>query len=225
MTNSCAIAEALAALRAGIADAAARAHRPAGDVELLAVSKTQPAASVEAALAAGQLGFGENRVQEAQAKFPPLRAAHPDLRLHLIGPLQTNKAEAAVALFDVIHSLDRPRLASAIAQAVERCGRQPTLLVQVNIGDEPQKAGVATDLADDFIEACQQRFGHHLAGLMAIPPAAGDPTPYFTRLAALARRHGLAGLSMGMSGDYPAAIAAGATIVRVGSAIFGARPA
>ncbi len=189
----------------------------------MAVSKTHPAEAIAAAAAAGQRVFGENRVQEAAAKFPGLRERVPDLRLHLIGALQTNKAAEAVRIADVIESLDRPRLADAIARAAEAAGRLPGLLVQVNIGEEAQKAGVAPGEADAFIEACRERFGDALLGLMAIPPAEGDPAPLFARLAAIAARHGLRHLSMGMSGDFEAAIAAGATEIRVGSAIFGAR--
>lgn len=169
--------------------------------------------------------FGENRVQEAAAKFPSLRAGRPALRVHLIGGLQTNKARDAVRAADVIESLDRARLADAIADAVQREGRTPTLLVQVNVGDEPQKAGIPTAEADAFIVACMARFGSALAGLMCIPPADGDPAPHFRWLAERAARHGLGTLSMGMSGDYEAAIGAGATHVRVGTAIFGGRPA
>ncbi len=167
--------------------------------------------------------FGENRVQEATAKFPSLRPAHPGLHLHLIGGLQTNKAREAVRVADVIESLDRPRLADALADAATREDRQPTLLVQVNVGAEPQKSGIAPTEADGFIEACMKRFGAALTGLMCVPPAEGDPAPHFAWLAACARRHGLRTLSMGMSGDFEAAIAAGATHVRIGSAIFGAR--
>jgi pyridoxal phosphate enzyme (YggS family) len=218
------VATAITAIRARIDSAARAAGRDAASVTLVAVSKTHPIEAVRAALDVGQRVFGENRVQEAAGKFPPLRAAYPDLRLHVIGPLQTNKAEDAVRLADCIETLDRSRLADAIARAAERVGRLPALLVQVNIGDEPQKAGVAVAEADGFIEACQARFGAALTGLMCIPPAAGDPAPYFTALAAMAARHGLATVSMGMSGDFEAAIAHGATHVRVGSAIFGNRP-
>jgi pyridoxal phosphate enzyme (YggS family) len=193
-------------------------------VTLVAVSKTHPAAAVEAALEAGQLVFGENRVQEAAEKFPALRAAHPGLRLHIIGGLQTNKARDAVRLADVIEVLDRPRLADAIEDAGQKAGRLPDVLVQVNVGDEPQKGGVATAEADAFIAACQARFGAKLTGLMCIPPAEADPAPYFRWLAACAGRHGLGVLSMGMSSDFECAIACGATHVRVGSAIFGSRP-
>jgi pyridoxal phosphate enzyme (YggS family) len=217
------IASALAAIKRRIAAAAAAAGRDPAGVTLVAVSKTHPAAAVQAALQAGQAVFGENRVQEAAAKFPPLRAAWPALRLHLIGALQTNKADEAVALADMIESLDRPRLADALARAANRAGRLPDLLVQVNIGDEPQKAGIPTADADAFIEACQTRFGAKLLGLMCIPPADEPAAPHFARLAAIARRHGLATLSMGMSADFEAAIEAGATHVRVGTAIFGGR--
>lgn len=217
------VAAALGSVRARIAAAAAAAGREASAVHLVAVSKTHPAAAVEAALAAGQLEFGENRVQEAAGKFPALRAAHPGLRLHVIGGLQTNKAREAVRLADVIETLDRPRLADAIADAVQREARCPQLLVQVNVGDEPQKSGVGRAEADGFIEACMARFGSALAGLMCIPPAEGDPAPHFAWLAARAAAHGLGIVSMGMSGDYELAIRHGATHVRVGTAIFGAR--
>lgn len=218
-----AIAANLRDVRARIAAAAERAGRQARDITLVAVSKTHPVPAVQAALACGQAVFGENRVQEAAAKFPLLRATHPDLRLHLIGGLQTNKTRDAVRVADVIESLDRPRLADAIADAVRHEGRTPTLLVQVNVGDEPQKAGVAPAAADDFIRACQDRFGRALMGLMCIPPAAQDPRPHFIWLADRAARHGLGILSMGMSADYEIAIACGATHVRVGTAIFGRR--
>jgi pyridoxal phosphate enzyme (YggS family) len=214
---------ALAAIKARIAKAAAAAGRNDTAITLVAVSKTHPAAAVQEALACGQLHFGENRVQEAQAKFPALRERHPGLRLHLIGALQTNKAHEAVALADVIESLDRPRLADAIARAADRAGRLPSLLVQVNIGDEPQKAGIPSAEAPAFIEACKARFGTALAGLMCIPPAEGDPAPHFQSLAAMAKAAGLTVLSMGMSADFESAIAHGATHVRIGSAIFGAR--
>jgi pyridoxal phosphate enzyme (YggS family) len=218
-----AIADNLSAVHARIAAAATAAGRNPADITLVAVSKTHPATDVLEAMAAGQLIFGENRVQEAQAKFPPLRADDARIRLHLIGGLQTNKARDAVRLADVIETLDRPRLADAIADAIEREGRAPQLLVQVNVGDEAQKAGVSRAEADAFIAACQTRFGAALIGLMCIPPAEGDPAPHFDWLAACAARHGLRVLSMGMSGDFEIAIARGATHVRVGSAIFGAR--
>ena len=218
------IAARLATVRAQIADAARAAGRAAAAVKLVAVGKTQPARAIEAALAAGQRDFGENRVQEAQTKFPALKARYPDLRLHLIGPLQTNKARDAVRLFDVIHTLDRPRLAEALARAMEQEGRRPALLVEVNIGDEPQKAGIAPADADGFIADCRARWHLAITGVMCIPPAAADPAPHFTALAALARRNGLAELSMGMSADFPLAVAHGTTLVRVGTAIFGPRP-
>ncbi len=217
------LAERLRRVQARIAAAAARSGRDPAAITLVAVSKTHPADAVEAALAAGQSVFGENRVQEATAKFPPLREAHPALRLHLIGGLQTNKAREAVRIADMIESLDRARLADAIAAAVQAEGRQPDLLVQVNVGDEPQKSGVPTAEADALIEACVSRFGAGLKGLMCIPPADDDPAPHFRWLAACAARHGLGVLSMGMSGDFETAIEHGATHVRVGTAIFGAR--
>ncbi|HTW28097.1 MAG TPA: YggS family pyridoxal phosphate-dependent enzyme [Acetobacteraceae bacterium] len=219
-----AIGASLARVRARVAEAAARAGRRAEDVTIVAVSKTKPVAAVEAALAAGQAVFGENRVQEAGAKFVALRDAHPELRLHLIGGLQTNKARDAVRIADVIETLDRPRLADALADACVREGRRPELLVQVNVGDEPQKSGIARSEADRFIEDCRDRFGTQLTGLMCVPPLDADPLPHFAWLAACAGRHGLRVLSMGMSADFEAAIAAGATLVRIGSAIFGARP-
>ena len=217
------LAGALAAVRDGIARAALGCGRGAEDVTLVAVSKTHPAARVALAIAAGQRVFGENRVQEAQAKFPALRASTPGLLLHLVGGLQTNKARDAVRLFDVIEVLDRAKLADAIADAAQREGRQPRLLVQVNVGGEAQKSGVAREGVDGFVEACQARFGAALAGLMCVPPEGEDPVPHFAWLAARARAHGLGVVSMGMSGDYAAAIGQGATHVRVGSAIFGSR--
>ena len=224
MTDQDAIARNLAAVKARIADACARAGRAPEAVTLVAVSKTHPAEAVEAALAAGQACFGENRVQEAMGKFPPLRAAHPALRLHLIGALQTNKAREAVRVADVIESLDRPKLAAALAQAMEKEGRRPELLVQVNTGDEAQKAGVPRAEADAFLRACREEHGLAVSGLMCIPPVEADPRSHFAFLADLAARHGLKTLSMGMSADYETAIAEGATHVRVGTAIFGSRP-
>ena len=217
------ISAALARLRGGMAEAARAARRQPDEIVLVAVSKTHPGEAVLAAIRAGQSCFGENRVQEAAAKFGPLRANHPDLRLHLIGGLQTNKAGEAVRIADVIESLDRPKLADAIEAAAQLHGRLPKLLVQVNIGDEPQKSGISTADADGFIQHCQTRFGDALAGLMCIPPGGQDPRPYFRALATLRQRHGLRVLSMGMSADYAAAIAEGATHIRVGSAIFGTR--
>ncbi|WP_428377153.1 YggS family pyridoxal phosphate-dependent enzyme [Lichenicoccus sp.] len=215
---------ALDAIRARIDRALAASGRRPDAVALVAVSKTHPAERVAELLACGQLRFGENRVQEAQAKFPSLRERYPGLRLHLIGPLQTNKALDAVRVADVIETLDRPRLADAIARAAEMAGRLPELLVQVNIGDEPQKAGIARADAAGFIRDCRARFGGSVTGLMCIPPADDDPRPHFRALAELAAATGMRTLSMGMSGDFEAAIAEGATQVRVGSALFGSRP-
>ena len=227
MTGS--IAANLRDVQARIAAATRSAGRAPGTVTLVAVSKTHPAEAVAEAIAAGQLSFGENRVQEAAAKFGftplALRAAHPGLRLHLIGPLQTNKARDAVRLADCIESLDRPRLVDALDEASQREGRLPELLVQVNVGDEPQKAGVGRAAADGFVSACRARFGERVVGLMCIPPQDADPRPHFAWLAACATRHGLGVVSMGMSADYEAAIAEGATSVRIGTAIFGARTA
>jgi pyridoxal phosphate enzyme (YggS family) len=217
------IAANLADIRSRIAAAATQAGRPPADIALVAVSKMHPAEAVMAALSAGQSVFGENRVQEAQGKFPALRPAHPGLRLHIIGGLQTNKARDAVRVADVIESLDRPKLADAIADAIQKEGRAPGLLIQVNVGDEPQKAGVSRGETDAFVASCRARFGDALTGLMCIPPADADPAPHFDWLAARAASHGLAVVSMGMSGDFETAIAHGATHVRVGSAIFGAR--
>ncbi|CAA7621883.1 YggS family pyridoxal phosphate-dependent enzyme [Magnetospirillum sp. UT-4] len=218
------VAANLAALRSRIAAACAAAGRDAAAITLVAVSKTHPAEAVGQALAAGQRVFGENRVQEAKAKFPDLRAAWPDLALHLIGPLQTNKVRDAVALFDVIETVDRPKLARALADEMARAGRFPRCLVQVNIGREAQKAGIDPDQADALIALCRNEYRLPLCGVMAIPPADQDPAPYFRLLAEIARRNGLEVVSMGMSGDFEAAIAEGATHVRVGSAIFGSRP-
>lgn len=198
------------------------AGRPAGDVTLIAVSKTHDADSIRPLIEAGQREFGENRVQEAQDKWPALKAETPGLRLHLIGRLQSNKAGDSVALFDSIHSVDRPSLVSALAEAMARQGRRPDCFLQVNIGDEPQKGGCAVADLPALIEASGEA-GLPVAGLMCIPPADVEPAPYYALLARLARRHGLAGLSMGMSGDYETAVATGATHVRVGTALFGDR--
>lgn len=217
------IAANLAAIRARIEAATTRAGRAPGSVTLVAVSKTHPQEAVVAALAAGQAVFGENRVQEAQAKFPGLRAAHPAMRLHIIGGLQTNKARDAVRVADVIETIDRPKLAAAIAEAMAKEGRRPDCLVQVNTGDEAQKSGIPRGMADDFIRAAREEHGLPVTGLMCIPPVDADPRPHFAYLRELAARHGLPVLSMGMSGDFEAAIAEGATHVRVGTAIFGHR--
>jgi pyridoxal phosphate enzyme (YggS family) len=206
-----------------IAAAAASAGRRESDITLVAVSKTKPADAVRAALMAGQRVFGENRVQEAAGKFPALRSDWPDLKLHLIGGLQTNKARDAVRIAEVIETLDRQKLADAIAAAIEKEGRTPTLLIEVNVGNEEQKSGIPRDDADGFIADCKGRFGGALAGLMCVPPHGEDPRPHFSWLADRAARHGLAVVSMGMSADFDIAIGCGATWVRVGSAIFGSR--
>ena len=214
--------ERLESVRAGIARAARLAGRRPDDVTLIAVSKTQSAEAVAELIAVGQRDFGENRVQEAQAKWPELRAAHPQARLHLIGQLQSNKAEDAVALFEAIHSVDRPSLINALAKAMDKAGRRPDCFVQVNIGDEPQKGGCTVAELPALLEAARAA-GLPVAGLMCIPPADVEPAPYFALLAKLARRHGVSGLSMGMSGDYETAVMVGATHVRVGTALFGER--
>jgi PLP dependent protein len=207
-------------------DAAAKATgRAAGDIALVAVSKTQPGDHVDAVLAAGQRLFAENRVQEAQERWLGRRADTPDLRLRLIGPLQTNKAEHAVAMFDAIDSLDRPKLARAIADAAQKLGWCSNILIQVNTGEEPQKAGVAPGAADAFIRAARETYGLPVRGLMCIPPADEEPAMHFALLAKIAARNGLTELSMGMSADFEAAIRFGATMVRVGSALFGPRHA
>jgi len=210
-------------IRQRIAAAATAAGRDPADVRLIAVSKLQPDERVIAALDAGQRVFGENYVQEAQRKWPALRQGRPELELHLIGPLQSNKARAAVELFDAIHSLDRPSLAQRLARIVQELGRAPQLFVQINTGNEPQKAGIAPAEADRFIATCRD-LDLPVAGCMAIPPDGADPLPHFRLLREIAGRNGLSGLSMGMSADFETAIAEGATHVRVGSAIFGARP-
>ena len=205
-----------------IAAAEAAAGRAAGSVRLIAVSKVQPPARVEAVLAEGHRLFGENYVQEAQGKWPDWRARFPGVEVHMIGPLQTNKAKLAVDLFEAIHTLDRPSLAEKLARLAEARGSCPDLFVQVNTGEEPQKAGVLPADTDGFLRDCRA-MGLPLAGLMCIPPEGDDSTPHFRLLRAMAEANGLAGLSMGMSGEFEAAIAEGATHVRVGSAIFGAR--
>jgi pyridoxal phosphate enzyme (YggS family) len=216
-----------AAARAAILDriaAAAKAHARAPEaVTLVAVSKLQPEPRIEAMLAAGQRVFGENRVQEAQTRWTARRAARADLHLRLIGPLQSNKAADAFALFDAIESLDRPKLAAALAELAQKHGRCPELLIQVNTGEEAQKAGVAPAEADAFIQDARETYGLPIAGLMCIPPADEAPAMHFALLAKIAARNGLSALSMGMSEDFETAIAFGATSVRVGSALFGAR--
>jgi PLP dependent protein len=218
------ISDNLADIRNRIAAATAASGRATGAVRLVAVSKTFGQEAVEEAIACGQRVFGENRVQEAQAKYPPLRAAHPDLELHLIGPLQTNKVRDAVALFDVIQTVDRPKLAAALAVEMAKSGRRPRCFIQVNTGEEPQKAGILPAEADAFVAAARET--HHLPvdGLMCIPPVDEEPALHFALLREIARRNGVASLSMGMSGDFETAIRFGATHVRVGTAIFGDRP-
>lgn len=213
----------LAEVKAAIAKAAADAKRPAGSVALVAVSKTFPSDAIEPVLAAGQRVFGENYVQEAKEKWPALRERYPEAEVHMIGPLQSNKAKDAVALFDVIESLDRPSLAKELAREMAKQGRRPRLLVQVNTGAEPQKGGVAPEVVDAFLAECRDVHGLAVEGLMCIPPADEPPAPHFALLTTMARRNGLTVVSMGMSADYPLAIAMGATHVRVGSAIFGSR--
>jgi pyridoxal phosphate enzyme (YggS family) len=218
------IAENFAAAYASIADAATASGRSRSAVTLVAVSKFQPAESVLAALATGHRVFGENRVQEALEKFAPLRPDYSDIDLHLIGPLQTNKVREAVDSFDVIQTIDRPKLAQSIATAFERpTARTNRVLIQVNTGEEPQKAGILPLEADDFIRDCIDRLHLPVVGLMCIPPADEEPALHFALLRSIALRHGLQQLSMGMSGDFPIAIQQGATHVRLGTALFGAR--
>lgn len=216
-------AERLAAIRQRI-EAAARAAGRGDDPTLVAVSKTFDADDIRPLIAAGQRVFGENRVQEAAGKWPALREETPGIELHLIGPLQTNKLKQALELFDVFHTLDRMRLAEALVKAREAGTVLPDLFVQVNIGNEPQKAGVLPGEADRFIETCRDTMKLPVIGLMCIPPVEEDPEPYFKQLAEMAARHGLPNLSMGMSADFEVAIRCGATHVRVGSALFGTRP-
>ena len=216
-------AERLAAVRSEIAAACREAGRDPASVTLVAIAKTFGPEAILPVMAAGQLAFGENRVQEAKAKWPTLTAAHPELALHLVGPLQSNKAKEAVALFDAIHSVDRPSLCAALAKEIARQGRWPTLFVEVNTGGESQKSGVAPEQTDAFLEACRDTYGLAIAGLMCIPPADEAPAPHFALLAKIAKRNGLGLLSMGMSADFAVAIRFGATHVRIGTAIFGAR--
>ncbi len=215
--------EGLEQVRASIRRAASDYGRDPSSITLVAVSKTFPAEAVEPVLAAGQRVFGENYVQEAKAKWPALREHYPGVELHMIGPLQSNKAREAVELFDVIHTLDRPSLAQALAKEIARQGKRPRLLVQVNTGEEPQKGGVIPGEVDAFLEACRSQYGLEIEGLMCIPPAEDPPSPHFALLNTIAGHHGLKWLSMGMSADFDAAIQLGATHVRVGSAIFGVR--
>lgn len=213
----------LEAVRQAIAQAATDGARDPADVKLIGVSKQQPDARVDAALAAGLRIFGENRVQEAEGRWTERRAGYPDLELHLIGPLQTNKVRDAVRLFDVIQTVDRPRLAAALARVMAEEDRRLPCYVQVNTGAEDQKAGVAPEAAEAFVAACREEHGLDIVGLMCIPPVADAPAPHFAFLKQMADRLGLPRVSMGMSADYPAAVELGATDVRVGSAIFGAR--
>jgi PLP dependent protein len=213
----------LAAVRREIKEACRAAGRDPATVTLVAISKTFPAAAIAEVIAAGQTVFGENRVQEAKAKWPALKAEHPGLELHLVGPLQSNKVKDALALFDAIHSVDRPSLCAALAKEVAKHGRQPQLFVEVNTGAESQKAGVLPEQADAFLARCRDDYGLRIAGLMCIPPFDDPPAPHFALLAKIARRNSLACLSMGMSADFPRAIEFGATHVRVGTAIFGER--
>ena len=210
-------------VRAEIARACRDASRDPASVTLVAVSKTFEAEQIEPVIAVGQRVFGENRVQEAKAKWPALMAKYQGIELHLIGPLQSNKAKEAVALFDAIHSVDRPSLCEALAKEIAKQNRRPTLFVEINTGAEPQKAGVLPQDTDEFLKSCRERYGLIISGLMCIPPLEEAPAPHFALTAKLAKRNGLKLLSMGMSADYATAIALGATHVRVGSAIFGER--
>ena len=222
MTDS--LADRFAEIRARIDRAAADAGRDPASVTLVAVTKTFPASVVSAAAELGQRVFGENRVQEAMAKYAPLRAAIPDLELHLIGALQTNKVREAIATFDVIETVDRDKLARALAKEMAASGQRRRCFIQVNTGEEPQKAGVLPTAAEELIRLARDELGLPVEGLMCIPPFDDDPAPHFARLAELAARYGLARLSMGMSADFETAIRFGATHVRVGTALFGERP-
>lgn len=215
--------EKLEKVRTAIAAAETEARRTTGSVRLVAVSKTKLTEEIRPVIAAGQRVFGENRVQEAQAKWPQLRAETSDLELHLIGPLQSNKTADAVALFDVIQTVDREKIAREIAREIKKQGREPELYVQVNTGSERQKAGIEPDAAESFIALCRNELELKIAGLMCIPPLDENPGPHFALLAGIGRKTGIGRLSMGMSDDFEIAIAMGATEVRVGSAIFGAR--
>ena len=222
--NEPSIAANLAQVRSRIAKAAHASGRDAGAIALVAVSKTHGAGSIRAAKAAGQLVFGENRVQEAESKWPAVAAEFADVRLHLIGPLQSNKVKRAVQLFDAIETVDRPKLARALAEEMARTGRGADCFIEVNTGEEPQKSGIRPDQVDGFVRECRETYNLPLAGLMCIPPANEEPSLHFGLLAEMARRNGIGGLSMGMSADFEIAIAFGATHVRIGTAIFGPRP-
>jgi pyridoxal phosphate enzyme (YggS family) len=213
----------LADVRREIEAACRRASRDPSEVTLVAITKTFAADVIEPAIDAGHRVFGENRVQEAKAKWPPLKERYPDLELHLVGPLQSNKAKDAVALFDCIHTVDRPSICETLAKEIDKQKRRPRLLVQVNTGAEPQKAGVLPEAADDFIKRCRSEYGLTIEGLMCLPPLEEPPAPHFGLLKKIAGRNGLALLSMGMSADFALAIEFGATHVRVGTAIFGER--
>src|SRR5580693_8896318 len=214
---------ALASVEYDVFRACNQARRDRASVTLIAVSKTFDADAIVPVIGAGQRVFGENRVQEAKAKWPGLISAHPGVALHMIGPLQSNKAREAVALFDAIHSVDRPSICAALAKEIDSQKRRPELFVQLNTGEEPQKAGVAPAQADDFIASCRGKYGLEISGLMCIPPVNEAPAPHFALTAKIAARNGLTNLSMGMSADFAVAIQMGATHIRVGSAIFGHR--
>jgi pyridoxal phosphate enzyme (YggS family) len=216
-------AVALANVRRDIEAACRSAGRDPASVTLVAITKTFPADVIEPVIAAGQSVFGENRVQEAKTKWPPLAARHSGIELHLVGPLQSNKAKDAVALFDCIHTVDRPSICAALAKEIDKQGKRPRLLAEINTGAEPQKAGVLPEAADDFIRSCRADYGLAIDGLMCLPPFNEAPAPHFALLRKIAARNGLALLSMGMSADFALAIEFGATHVRVGTAIFGAR--
>jgi PLP dependent protein len=218
------VAVRLRLVREEVALAAEAAERDPAEVKLVAVTKTVAAPAIEEAIAAGQLVFGENRVQEAQRKWPQLRERHPSVELHLIGPLQSNKVREAVALFDVIETLDRPKLARKLGEELQRSAGRPRLFVQVNTGEEPQKAGVRPDDAEEFVTLCRETCGLSIDGLMCIPPFDEEPAMHFALLAKLAKRLGIDELSMGMSGDFVHAVQFGATYVRIGTAVFGERP-
>ncbi len=218
-------AKRIAEIRARIVTAAAEAGKDGAGVQIIAVSKKHGVETIERALAGGCRLFGENRVQEAQAKWPALKERYPDMRLHLIGPLQTNKARDAVALFDAIQTIDREKLARVLAEEIEKSGRSPDLFIQINTGEEDQKAGVAPAAADAFIAQCRKEYGLDVTGVMCIPPVDEAPAPHFALLKKIADRNDLANVSMGMSGDYETAVQLGATHVRIGTEIFGPRPA
>ncbi|MGD0530763.1 MAG: YggS family pyridoxal phosphate-dependent enzyme [Methyloceanibacter sp.] len=223
MSEAGLVSSSLHAVERDIADAARAGGRDPASVRLIAVTKTVPEQVIEEVIGLGQRRFGENRVQEAKGKWPALKARYSGLELHLIGPLQSNKVHDAVHLFDVIHSLDRPKLAHALAEAIARVDKRPRLLVQVNTGEEPQKAGVRPAETDTFVAQCRDAYGLEIEGLMCVPPLDEEPSLHFALLAKIAARLGLKELSMGMSSDFGTAIACGATYVRIGTAIFGAR--